>query len=52
MRRMEEDEDDVEISGKNDLICLILREMDVMTLTTSFSQMAKMARDDGVEAAA
>ena len=40
---MEEDEDDVEISTENELICLIWREMTLMTLMTSFSQMAEMA---------
>ena len=35
-RRIEEDEDDVEISMKNELICLILIEIALMTLITSF----------------
>ena len=35
-RRIEEDEDDVEISMKNELICLILKEIALMTLITSF----------------
>ena len=35
-RRMEEEKDDVEISMKNELICLILIEMALMTLITSF----------------
>ena len=33
-RRIEEDEDDVEISMKNGLICLILIEIALMTLIT------------------
>ena len=35
-RRIEVDEDDVEISMKNELICLILIEIALMTLITSF----------------
>ena len=35
-RRIEEDEDDVEISMKNELICLILRKVALMTLLISF----------------
>ena len=34
--RIEEDEDDVEISMRNELICLILRKIALMTLMTSF----------------
>ena len=36
-RRMEEDEDDVEISVRNELICLILIKIALMTLITSFA---------------
>ena len=35
-RRIEEDEDDVEISIKNGLICFVLRKVALMTLMTSF----------------
>ena len=34
---MEEDEDDVEISVRNELICLILIKIALMTLITSFA---------------
>ena len=50
MRRMKEGKDGVEISIKNELVCLISRKIDKMTLMTSFSQMAKMAVNDGVKA--
>ena len=33
---MEEDEDDVEFSMTNELICLILRKIALMTLMNSF----------------
>ena len=35
-RKIEEDEDDVEISMKNELICLILRKLALMTPMISF----------------
>ena len=49
MSRMKEGKDDVEISMKIELICLILK-IDLMTLMTLFSQMAKMAVNGGVKA--
>ena len=48
MRKMDKDEDDVETSGENELICLILRKM---TLMTSFSKMTKMVVNERMEAA-
>ena len=36
-RKVEEEKDDVEISLKNELICLILIEIALMTLITSFA---------------
>ena len=50
MRKMEEDEGDVEVSLKNELICLTLRKIELMNLMTSFLQMPKMAVNDGVKA--
>ena len=48
-RKMEEDKDDMKINMKNELICLILRKMYLMTLMNSFLQMAKMAVNDGLK---
>ena len=42
MRKIEGDKDDVEISMKNELICLILRKIGLIILMTSFLRMAKM----------
>ena len=50
-RRIEEEKDDVEISLKDELIYLILRKMDLMTLMTSLSKMAEMAVIERMEAA-
>ena len=36
-RRIEEDEDDMEISMKNELICLLLIKIALMILITSFA---------------
>ena len=46
MRKMEGDKGRMEINMTNELICLILRELDLMTLTISFSQMVKMTVND------
>ena len=35
-KKIEEDENDVEISKKNELICLILTKITLITLMTSF----------------
>ena len=51
MRKKEGDKGDVEISEKSGLICLILRENDLMTLMTSFSKIAKMAVNEKIETA-
>ena len=54
MRKKEEDKDDVKISVKSRLICLILRKIDLMTLMTlmaSFSMITKMAVNEEMEAA-
>ena len=48
---MKEEHDDVEISMKDELICLILRKIALITLITSFSQMAKMAVNEKMGAA-
>ena len=48
-RRIEKDEDDMEISMKNELICLILIKIALMTLITSF--MVKIAVNNLVKAA-
>ena len=50
-RGIKEDEDDVEISLKDELICLILRKMDLMILMTSLLKMAEMAVIERMEAA-
>ena len=51
MRKMHEDKDDVEISGKSGLICLILRKIDLTTVMTSFSKITKMVVNEKMEAA-
>ena len=51
IRKKEGDKDDVKISEKSRLICLILRENDLMTLMTSFSKITKMAVNKKMEAA-
>ena len=51
MRKKEEDKDDVEISENSGLMCLILREIDLVNLMTSFSKITKMAVNGKMEAA-
>ena len=51
MRRKQEDKDDVKISEKSGLICLILRKIDLTTLMTSFSKITKMVVNEKMEAA-
>ena len=48
---MKGEKDDVEISLKDELICLILRKMHLMTLMTSLLKMAEMAVIERMEAA-
>ena len=50
MRKKEEDKDDLKISLKTGLICLILRKIDLMTLMTSFSKITKMVVNEKMEA--
>ena len=50
-RKIKEEKDDVEISLKDELIYLMLRKMDLMTLMISLSKMAKMAVIARMEAA-
>ena len=51
MRINEEDKDDVEISVKSGLICLVLRKIEPMTLMASFSKITRMAINEKIEAA-
>ena len=44
-RKIEEEKDDIEISIKNELICLILRKMDLITLNNLI--IYKMVKNDG-----
>ena len=50
MRQKEGDKDDMEISEKSGLICLILRKNDLMALMTSFSKITKMVVNEKMEA--